>query len=222
MNLALPLQHYPTHRERAADAWVHGVGLTLAALGGLVLLVWSILDGAPGEIGAVAIYALCWLAMLTASAFYNFHENSTRQPLLRRLDHAAIFLMIAGTYTPFTTQRFEGAWALGMTAAVWALALAGVAGKLFLPGLSKRIWLVLYLGLGWLALIALDPFIRGVSPIALGLIVAGGIIYSVGVIFYMIKNLPYRRAIWHGAVVSASGTHYAAVLVGVLLPAPLA
>jgi len=156
--------------------------------------------------------------MFLASAAYNL-ASPRRRPLLRRLDHAAIFLMIAGSYTPFTTQRLTGAWAWGMTAAVWTLALAGAAGKLFLPGLGKGFWVVLYLALGWVALIAVRPLLADVSILALALLAAGGLIYSLGVIVYLRKTLPFRRAIWHGFVVAAAATQYAAVLTGVVLPA---
>ena len=154
--------------------------------------------------------------MFLASAAYNL-ASPRRRPLLRRLDHAAIFLMIAGSYTPFTTQRLTGAWAWGMTAAVWTLALAGAAGKLFLPGLGKGFWVVLYLALGWVALIAVRPLLADVSILALALLAAGGLIYSLGVIVYLRKTLPFRRAIWHGFVTAAAATHFVAILTGVVL-----
>ncbi|NWG53568.1 MAG: hemolysin III family protein [Hydrogenophilaceae bacterium] len=213
-------QLYPSNLERLADRWVHIVGLALACLAGGTLLGLSIWQGGAGRISSVTLYALCWIVMLAASALYNMRDRSARQGLFRRFDHAAIFLMIAGSYTPFTTQRFEGGWAIGMTAAVWAIALLGAAGKLFLPGLSKKIWVALYLALGWIALIALEPFIAGVPLPALILLIVGGGVYTLGVAFYLIRALPFRRAIWHGHVLAASATHYAAVLVGVVLAAP--
>jgi hemolysin III len=222
MNLPTPsISHYPSRNERIADAWVHGAGLTIAGVGGAVLLGLAAWRGDLGRFSAVTIFATCWLGMLVSSAFYNLGDGSKYRPILRRIDHAAIFLMIAGSYTPFTTQRFEGAWAIGMTTAVWALALAGVAGKLFLPGLSKKIWILLYLALGWILVIALEPFVRGVSLAALILTTVGGVIYTLGVLLYLWRALPFRRAIWHGSVLAASGTHYAAILVGVVLAAPI-
>ena len=125
--------------------------------------------------------------------------------------------MIAGSYTPFTTQRLHGAWAIGMTTAVWALAALGVAGKLFLPGLGRRFWVGLYLALGWVALVAIKPLIHGLSWPALGLLAVGGLVYSTGAMFYVGKRLKFRRAIWHGHVVGGSILHYVAVLVGVVL-----
>jgi hemolysin III len=213
-----PLQpHYISRGERIADAWVHAIGLIAAALGAIVLTALSAWQGGPWRAGAVLIYALCLLAMLSISAAYNLADNSKRRALLRRLDHAAIFIMIAGSYTPFTTQRFEGAWAIGMTSAVWILALVCAAGKLFLPGVSKRIWLGAYVLLGWLVVIALEPLARGVSLAALILLIVGGGIYTLGVAIYVLEKLPFRRAIWHGFVLAAAGVHYAAVLTGVVL-----
>lgn len=192
------------------------VGLTAGALGGLTLLGLSLGFGRLGQAAAIGVYAGCLVVMLLASAAYNL-ASPRRRPLLRRLDHAAIFLMIAGSYTPFTTQRLQGAWAIGMTASVWALALAGAAGKLFAPGLSKGFWVALYLALGWVALIAARPLLAGVSLAALALLLAGGLVYSLGVIVYLNKSLPFRRAIWHGFVVAAAAVQYVAILIGVVL-----
>ena len=215
-----PAIHYPRPIGRSADRWVHIVGLSGAALGGLILLGLSLRAHRLGQAAAVGVYAACLAAMFLASAAYNL-ASPMRRPLLRRLDHAAIFLMIAGSYTPFTTQRLAGGWAWGMTAAVWVLALSAAAGKLIAPGLNKGFWVALYLALGWLAVIAIKPFLAGVSLAALGLLLAGGLVYSAGVIVYLNKTLPFRRAIWHGFVVAAAATHFAAVLVGVVAPAPL-
>src|SRR5262245_37121661 len=116
--------HYENRSERIADAWVHGVGLAVAGIGGIILFGLAAWQGGLARLGAVTIFAACWIGMLSCSAIYNLRDRSARKPLFRRFDHAAIFLMIAGSYTPFTTQRFEGGWAVGMTAAVWTLALA--------------------------------------------------------------------------------------------------
>jgi hemolysin III len=209
--------HYPRPIERSADRWVHVVGLTGGALGGVTLLGLSLGFGRFGQAAAVGIYAACLIGMFLASAAYNL-ASPRRRPLLRRLDHAAIFLMIAGSYTPFTTQRLTGAWAWGMTIAVWTLALGAAAGKLFAPGLGKRFWIILYLALGWIAVIAIRPLLADVSAEALILLLAGGLVYSLGVIIYLNKRLPFRRAIWHGFVTAAAATHFAAILTGVVLP----
>lgn len=208
--------HYPTEASLRADMIVHVIGLSLAVIGGATLLALAFGLGTPGQAASVLIYIAGFVAMLALSAAYNFSKVRWR-PVLRRLDHAAIFVMIAGSYTPFTTQRLHGGWAVGMTLAVWGLALAGVAAKLFLPGLGRRFWIGLYLALGWVALVAIKPIISGVPWVALWLLAAGGLVYSTGAVFYGLKQLKFRRAIWHGHVVGAATLHFAAVLVGVVL-----
>ena len=210
--------HYSSPAERFADRWVHIGGVSAGGVGGVILLGLVLVLGHPGQAAAIAVYAGCLIAMLLASAVYNL-ASPRRRPFLRRLDHAAIFLMIAGSYTPFTTQRLTGAWAVGMTTAVWGLALAGAAGKLFLPGIGKGFWVVLYLALSWVVLAAIRPLLADVPLAAIILLAAGGLIYSAGVIVYLRQSLPYRRAIWHGFVATAAATHYAAVVTGVVLPA---
>lgn len=210
-------EHYQSPSEHIADLVVHTVGLTLAAVGGIVLAVLSALNGGVGVVMATAIYALCLVAMLAASTVYNLTRPSAARPVLRRLDEAAIFLMIAGSYTPFTTQRFEGWWAIGFTLAVWLIAFAGVAAKLVAPRISDAFWSGVYVLFGWIAVIALKPMMETVHPIALGLLVLGGLIYTAGVFFFISPKLKYRRAIWHGFVVAGAGVHWAAVLVGVVL-----
>ena len=210
------LRHYPTPAARRADLVVHVVGLGFALLGGVLLLALAVGLDRPQRIPALSIYAACLLIMLGLSTAYNFARERHR-PLLRRFDHAGIFVMIAGSYTPFTTHALSGAWAWGMTAAVWAVAAAGVAGKLFLPGVGRRFWVAVYLGLGWLALVAIKPLVEGLGWLPLLLLAAGGLVYSSGVLFYVNKRLTFARAIWHGHVVAAAGVHWAAVLTGVLL-----
>jgi len=211
--------HYPTKGAKCADLCVHLAGLAFAIVGGAILLALSVRLGGVGKIASVAIYTAGMVAMLSLSTAYNFARHTWR-PLLRRFDHAGIFLMIAGSYTPFTTQNLHGAWSVGMTAAVWTIALAGVAGKLFLPGLGSRVWVGLYVALGWLVLVALKPMIAGLTWPALLLLALGGLTYSTGAVFYLIEKLKFRRAIWHGHVVGGAVLQYVAVLVGVVLAQP--
>lgn len=215
------IEHYATRAERLADLWVHVAGLVLAGVGGIVLAVLAAAYAGVGATIATAVYALCLVAMLTASTVYNLTRPCAARPVLRRLDEAAIFLMIAGSYTPFTTQRFEGGWALGFTLLVWSVALGGVAAKLVAPRLSDGLWSAVYVLFGWLAVIALGPMVETVHPIALALLVIGGLIYTAGVFVFISPQVKFRRAIWHGFVVAGAGTHWAAVLLGVVL-APVA
>lgn len=212
----LPKLHYPTRLEKLADGWVHGVAavlLTFAVGAALGLAIWQ---GGVGMASAVAVYGVCVMAMIGCSMAYNLTEEPKRKALLRRFDHAAIFLMIAGTYTPFTTLRFDGAWAISMTTVVWALALIGVAGKLFLPGIGKKVWIAFYVAMGWLIVAALGPMLQGVPLAGLILLAIGGALYTIGIPFYVWEKLPFRRAIWHGFVMAAAAVHYAAVLTGVV------
>lgn len=211
------VEHYRTPAEQTADLVVHVVGLTLAAVGGVVLAVMAALYAGVGAVVATAAYALCLVAMLTASTIYNLTRPCAARPVLRRLDEAAIFLMIAGSYTPFTTQRFEGAWSVGFTALVWAVGLGGAFAKLFTPRLSDAFWSTVYIAFGWLAVVALKPMMDTVHPVALALLVLGGLIYTAGVFVFISPNVKFRRAIWHGFVVAGATTHWAAVLVGVVL-----
>jgi len=212
----LPKLHYPTRLEKLVDGWVHGVALGVFTFAVGIALGLAIWRGGLSMAAAVSVYAICVITMIGCSMAYNLAENSTRKSLLRRFDHAAIFLMIAGTYTPFTTLRFDGAWAVSMTTIVWALALIGAAGKLFLPAISKKIWIAFYIVLGWLVLAAIEPLIDGVPLAGIILLAIGGVLYTVGVPFYAWQRLPFRRAIWHGFVMAAAAVHYAAVLTGVV------
>lgn len=211
------VEHYRSPAEKTADLIVHVVGLTLAAVGGVVLAVLAAIYSGVGAVVATSAYALCLVAMLTASTVYNQTRPCAARPILRRLDEAAIFLMIAGSYTPFTTQRFEGAWSIGFTLLVWTVALAGVFTKLVAPRISDAFWAGIYALFGWLALIALKPLMDTVHPVALGLLVLGGLIYTAGVFVFISPKVKFRRAIWHGFVVTGATVHWAAVLVGVVL-----
>src|SRR3954463_16394669 len=127
-----PPRHYPTPAAKCADLCVHIVGLTLALVGGVILLLLAVRAGSISQVVGVSIYGVGIIAMLTFSTAYNFAKACYR-PALRRLDHAGIFLMIAGSYTPFTIHNLNGAWAWGMTIAVWSIALVGALGKILLP-----------------------------------------------------------------------------------------
>lgn len=213
----LPAVHYPTKAERLADLWVHVVGLAAALIGGGVLFVASLQAGGMRQATAIALYALCLVAMLVCSSAYNLTRPSRLRPLLLRLDQSAIFLLIAGSYTPFTSQRLEGAWAIGMTSLVWAMALGGVAAKLLFPRLPEKFWVGAYIAFSWVALIALKPLLDNVSLAAMLLLLAGGLVYMAGVPLFLHNRLPFRRAIWHGFVVAAAAIQQAAVWTGVVL-----
>ncbi|MGE3904564.1 MAG: hemolysin III family protein, partial [Reyranellaceae bacterium] len=161
-------------------------------------------------------------AMLICSAAYNLARNSRRRALLRRFDHAAIFAMIAGTYTPFTTLRLDGGWGAGLTAAVWTVATIGIALKLWKPHLVERASIPLYLALGWTIVVAVNPLLGALDPSTLVLLAVGGLLYTLGVAFHVWERLPYQNAAWHACVLAAAAVHYAAVIDAVFLGRALA
>jgi len=197
-------------RELAADRAVHLLGLSLG-LPAAVAVVASAAGGGWGELLSVALYAAGLLAMLGCSAAYHLRRTSPRRDWLRRLDHAAIFVMIAGTYTPLVL-RLPGGWAVGLTTGVWTAALAGVAAKLFQPRRIEALSVALYLVLGWAGVIAAEPLLAALDPATLVLLLVGGVVYSAGVVFHLAAHWPYARALWHGSVVIAATIHYAAIM----------
>jgi len=202
--------------EIEADFAVHRFGMLVGAVAAAVLLALTAADN-PRTLWSVVAYSIGLMAMLSFSAAYHFHHSSERGELLRRLDHAAIFVMIAGTYTPFTACIFNGAWAVWSTASMWAAALAGVAVKLAYPRRFEWISLFLYLALGWAPAIIVQPLLASLERSTMTLIVLGGMLYSVGACVHRWRRLPFHDSIWHGLVLIAAGCHYAAILHGVVL-----
>jgi hemolysin III len=210
-----PATEFPryTAAERRADAAVHAVGLA-SGLAACVFLGVTLRTRAHdlGTIAALAIYAGGLMAMLACSALYNLTGDGPRKRLYRRLDHAAIFLMIAGTYTPFALVALGGARGVGLLAVVWVAAAVGIAVELLGLGRHDGLSVAAYLLLGWTVLPALGPLSAVMSFAGLVLLAAGGVLYSVGAAFHVWTSLPYRNAIWHGFVLAAAVCHYVAVL----------
>ncbi len=202
--------------ERIVDRGVHYAGLLAALIGSIVLIVAAAERERALTIVSVAVYGVGLLGMIGASALYNFAAPSRRKEWYRRLDHAGIFLMIAGTYTPFALVRMGGGWGLGIAIFVWVAAVAGIALKLLYPRRFERLSILLYLALGWIILVALAPLFQAVSLPAIILLGIGGLLYSVGVLFHLWRRLPYHNAVWHGFVIGAAACHWVAVLNGVV------
>jgi hemolysin III len=198
--------------ELLADGVVHALGLALGVTAAIAFIVLAVMGGNPLLLAPLAVYVAGLVGMWGCSAAYHLLRASRRRDWLRRFDHAAIFAMIAGTYTPFTTLGLEGAWSSGLTLAIWSLAAIGIAMKLWQPRRIEAISVVLYLGLGWIGLFALGPFLAAFRESTLGLLAAGGILYSIGVVFHLWRALPYHNAIWHGFVLVAAAIHFLAVL----------
>ena len=170
----------------------------------------------PRELAALAVYALGLLGMTTCSLLYNLAREHRHRELLRRLDHAAIFVMIAGSYTPFLLLSIGGAWGWGMLGFVWTAALGGVTLKLGWPGRFEHASILAYLAMGWCILVATGPLLTAVSTAGLLLLGIGGLFYSVGVAFHLWRRLPGQNAIWHGCVLAGAICHFAAVVLEVL------
>ena len=198
--------------ERRLDAMVHVIGVTcgLAACVGLAIVALPGADTAV--VVSLVVYGAGLLAMLGCSALCNTARPGPRKALWRRLDHAAIFVMIAGTYTPFAAVAIGRPWGTGLLVFVWTVAAAGVVLKLLQPERLETLSIAAYLLLGWTILVAIDHLIAAVSAPAFVLLVAGGVVYSVGILFYRWDQLPYSRAVWHGFVLTAAACQYFAIL----------
>jgi hemolysin III len=194
--------------ERVVDAIIHVAGVLFAINGGLWLL-WHVTG--LSVLVSVSVYCAGLFAMLAGSAVYNLWPAGQPKEWLRRFDHAAIFIMIAGTYTPFAVNRLGPPSGTIILALVWLGAAAGVVLKLLFPRRLERASIALYIGLGWLILTVIRPLSASVAAADFWLLMIGGIIYSTGVVFYLGERLPYHKAIWHAFVLAAVILHFAAV-----------
>ncbi|MBK1665586.1 DNA-binding protein [Rhodospirillum rubrum] len=198
-----------TRSERIADAAIHLLGVPL----GLISAIWLVIAGWDGgrTTTASAIYGLGLVGMLSASAAYNLASHGTLKHILRRIDHAMIFVMIAGTYTPFALLGLGGEMGGWLCGAIWTTAVLGVASKLLLPYGWERLSLVLYLAMGWAILTVIGPLSDALSTTAIVLVFIGGILYTIGTAFHSIKRLPFQNAFWHLLVLAAAACHFASI-----------
>lgn len=198
--------------EYISDAVIHISGIALALIGGPVLVtlaaVWI---GEAGIVTALAVYVVTMVAMLSCSALYNMILRDGWSDRLRRIDQSAIYLKIAGTYTPFVA--LSGAHAGWFLAAVWSVAIGGASLILFARRRLRAVSIALYLGLGWAGIAWGAEFITGLSTAGFVLVLAGGLLYTVGVVFLLWERLPFHNTIWHVFVLAATGVVYAALTV---------
>ena len=197
-------------RETLADWIVHAVGLVCGLAGALGLLAMAASAPAGAPLVPIGVYVAGLLAMLTCSALYHVLRSHPRRDWLRRLDHAAIFVMIAGTYTPIAILGLERPWDLAVTLTVWAIAAVGVILKLVRPKAIESVSVALYLMQGWIGLFALYQLWTSFRPWVLVMILLGGLAYSGGVIFHLSVRR-YSRALWHGCVLIGATFHYVAI-----------
>jgi len=196
--------------ELWADGLIHALGVALG-LGAVAALIVQVANRAPlFDLVPVSIYSAALLAVLIVSAVYNMWPISPRKWFIRRFDHSAIYVLIAGTYTPFLMKLSGSILAQALLIVVWLAAAVGVAIKLALPGRFDRLSIALYLVIGWSGLLIWES-VNLLPETTLWLIVAGGVLYSFGIVFHVWRSLPFQNAIWHGFVLVASGCFYGAV-----------
>jgi hemolysin III len=198
--------------ELIADAVVHIIGVCFGLVAATALIVLTAVYASAVDVAAVSVYVAGLLAMLVLSATYNLWPVSRAKWVLRRFDHSAIYALIAATYTPLIMELKDSYFAIAPLIGVWCLAIVGIVIKLALPGRYDRLAVGLYLAMGWSGMMLYDAVVKALPSMALWFIVAGGILYSFGVIFHAWQRLRFQNAIWHGFVLSGAACHYTAIL----------
>lgn len=198
--------------EDITNSITHGIGAALSIAGLTVLVVFASLKGDPWRIVSLSIYGSTLVALYLTSTLYHGIQSPRAKEIFRRLDHVAIFLLIAGTYTPFTLVTMRGGVGWIMFASVWALAVVGVLLKAFYMGRFERLSLALYLGMGWIALLSIKPAIAMIPGWGLIGLLIGGLFYTFGVVFYAWERLPFGHSIWHVFVLAGSISHFFTIL----------
>lgn len=198
-------------REELASALTHGAGLVAAVAGAAALVTYSALRGDVWSIVGTAVFGATLVLLYAASTLYHASRGARCRARLRVADHCAIYLLIAGTYTPFTLVGLRGGWGWSLFGVVWALAVAGVGFKLFCTGRFPRLSTALYVAMGWMVVVAAGPMTRLLSPVTLAWLVAGGVAYTAGTAFYHSRRIPYAHAVWHLFVMAGSACHFVAV-----------
>jgi hemolysin III len=205
-------------REEMANAITHGVGVAASLVGGVVLIALAVLRGDGWQIASAVVFSVSLLLLYITSTLYHAVRGEAAKTRLKTLDHCAIFVLIAGTYTPFTLVGLRGPLGWGLFAAIWGLALAGIIFKLFFTGRLKLLSTLMYVAMGWLVVVVIKPLILAIPTSALIWLVAGGLSYTAGTLFYHNRRIPYSHAIWHLFVLLGSLCHFAAVLTQVASP----
>ena len=205
-----------TPGEEIANSAIHGLGVGLSVAALAVLVTFAGLWGDAWRVVSFAIYGATLILLYLASTLYHAFRSPRLKELFRIFDHAAIFLLIAGTYTPFTLVTLRGPWGWTLFGLVWACALAGIVTTVAILQAPRWLPPALYIAMGWLVVIALKPLIAVFPFPALVLLAAGGLSYTGGVVFYMWDRLPFNHAVWHAFVLGGSVSHFLCVLLYVL------
>ena len=201
-----------TPAEEAANAVTHGLGALFGMVAVVLLAVFSALCGDAWHVLSCTIYGITLVLLYTASTLYHSLRNARLKRAMKVVDHASIFLLIAGTYTPFLLVSLRGSWGWSLFAVVWGLALAGIVMETTRLRRFRAVLIGLYVVMGWSVVAAVKPMLANVEPGGLWLLLAGGLAYTGGIGFYLWRRLPYNHAIWHLFVLAGSILHYFAVL----------
>lgn len=212
MKESIILSSHSSLREEIANSITHGIGFLLSIAGLVVLVVSASYEGDPWKIVSFSVYGASLVILYLASTSYHSFHSPRLKHVLRIIDHCAIYLLIAGTYTPFTLLNMRGPVGWTLFGIIWGLAALGIALKGFHVDRFPILTPLIYIGMGWLGTVAVWPTVKVIPPGGIALLVAGGVTYTLGVIFYALEKLPYNHAIWHLFVLGASACHFFAVL----------
>ncbi len=205
------------HRvEEWLNSATHGIGALLSVIGTVALIVGASQSGDAWKIVSFSIFGASLILLYLASALYHGTRHPELKQAFKTLDHCAIFLLIAGTYTPFLLVNMRGTVGWTLFAVIWSLALTGVVLKIIFKNRYKLARVGIYIAMGWLITFASSDLVASLSETALKLTIAGGIVYTAGVIFYLADRIPYMHAIWHLFVIGGSACHFSAIYFGVL------
>ena len=211
MTSAAPLRRY-TVAEEIANSVTHGIGLALAIAGLALLIVFAAPTGDPLHIIGAAIFGSTLIVLYAASTLYHSIPHPRAKNVLRVLDHSAIFLLIAGTYTPLSLTNLRGRLGWTLLAIIWTCAILGVSVAPFLKKYKGAVTATLSAIMGWIAIFAIQPLARSLGPGGTTLLIAGGVVYTLGIVFYAWKRFPWNHAVWHLFVLGGSTLHFFAVL----------
>jgi hemolysin III len=201
-----------TPAEEIANSITHGIGMILSIIGMIILIILASLKGDAWHIVSFSIFGGCLMLLYLASTLYHSIPDPDTKRLFKIIDHSAIYLLIAGTYTPYLLLNLRGAWGWTLFGIIWTLALSGILLKSYYIGRFRKTSVMLYIAMGWLCVIVFDQLIEKLDNLSLVLLISGGIAYTSGVIFYAWKKLPFNHAIWHMFVLTGSICHYFSVL----------
>jgi hemolysin III len=198
-------------REERLNTLTHGLGACAASIAAVLLIAEASRRGGGAQIVGAVAFGVSMLLLYVASTLYHDTQNALLKARFKVFDHCAIFLLIAGTYTPFTLVALKDSGGVWLLPTIWALAAAGIVFKLFFTGRFKLVSTLIYLAMGWLVVTVIGPMWRAITPSCAFWLAAGGFAYTLGAGFYMAKKIPYTHAIWHGFVLLGTGCHYVAV-----------